>query len=109
MPKKPVSVTLEADNLLWLRGRVSTGGNRSLSDALDSLVTAARTGGSGAVAARSVVGTLDIASQDLALEEADGELRNIFEASLARPFLVREESPAAKSAPRRHTKPARRG
>lgn len=109
MPKKPVSVTLEVGNLLWLRGQVALGGSRSLSDALDAIVTAARTGGAGAVSTRSVVGTIDIASHDLALEEADADVRTIFEASMGRPFLVREETPAAKSGARRSSKPVRRG
>jgi hypothetical protein len=45
MPKKGISVTLQDDNLLWLKGRTVAVKGRSLSETLDDLVTAARTGG----------------------------------------------------------------
>ena len=112
MPKKPLSVTLEEDNLLWLRGRVVASGSRSLSEALDQIVTAARTGGHGAGALRSVAGTVDIADIDPGLDTADDYLRSMVNASLARPFLVREGGPAFGARPtpsRRARKPARRG
>ena len=47
MPKQPVSVTLDADNLLWLRARAVSRKRRSLSDALDEILTAARSGAHG--------------------------------------------------------------
>ncbi len=117
MPKKPLSVTLEEDNLLWLKGRVAASGRRSLSEALDEIVTAARTGGHGASASRSVVGTVDIADVDPGLDGADDYLRTMFEASLTRPVLVREDSvasgapAAAPHRPRARSarRPARRG
>jgi hypothetical protein len=89
MPKKPVSVTIEEDNLLWLRGRAASAKRRSLSEALDDVVTAARLGGQpGEV--RSVVGTVDIGTDDLGLDRADAALHTLFEASVSRPFLVKE-------------------
>jgi hypothetical protein len=94
MPKKPLSVTLDEGNLLWLKGRAATTKRRSLSEALDELITAARTGGHGASAARSVVGTIDIASGDPELETADAYLQDAFGTSLSRPFLARERPPA---------------
>ena len=90
MPKKPVSVTLEADNLLWLRARAASRKRRSLSDALDEVVTAARTGAHGVEASRSVVGTIDIAADDPDLLRADAYIREEMEASLARPLVVHE-------------------
>lgn len=93
MPKKPLSVTLEENNLLWLKGRAAATKRRSLSEALDALITAARTGGQGADAARSVVGTIDIAPGDPTLAGADAALHDLFAASLQRPFLARETPP----------------
>jgi hypothetical protein len=94
MPKKGISVTLQDDNLLWLKGRTVAVKGRSLSETLDDLVTAARTGGdvpTGAI--RTVAGTVDIATDDPGLENADEYLRDLVTASLSRPVLVREEAP----------------
>jgi hypothetical protein len=93
MPKRAISVTLDADNLTWLKGRASAAGVRSISGLLDQLVSAARS--SGRVGpSRSVVGTIDVADSDPWLEAADGEVRGMFEASLRRPLTVKETSPA---------------
>lgn len=105
MPKKPLSVTLEETNLLWLKGRAAATKRRSLSEALDELITSARAGGHGAVTARSVVGTIDIAPGDPTLETADAYLQETFAASVGRPFLARETPPAyssSRKAPRRN-------
>jgi hypothetical protein len=107
MPKKPLSVTLEETNLLWLKGQAAAMKRRSLSEALDQLITAARAGGHGAVAARSVVGTIDIAPGDPELESADAYIQDVFNTSLRRPFLAREKSPAYGSA--KKTTRGRRG
>jgi len=89
MPKAPISVTLETDNLLWLRGRAASAKRRSVSEALDDVITAARLGGQpGEV--RSVVGTVDIGADDPGLERADAVVRGLFEASVSRPSMVRE-------------------
>lgn len=92
MPKKPVSVTLEIDNLTWLRGRTLGGKRRSLSETLDDVVRAARVGG-GPGEVRSVIGTIDIAASDPDLKGADAELASMFDASLGRPALVRDAKP----------------
>ena len=92
MPKQPLSVTLERDNLLWLRGRVAAGKRKSLSDALDEILTTARLGGH-AADARTVVGTVDIAAGDPGLEQADQDVQELFAASPSRPTLARERSP----------------
>src|SRR5687767_5973876 len=107
MPKKPLSVTLEESNLLWLKGRAAAMKRRSLSEALDELITSARAGGHGAVTARSVVGTIDIAPGDPKLETADAYLQEAFATSLRRPFIARETSPAYSSL--RKTSRRRRG
>ena len=91
MPKKPLSVTLESANLVWLRGRAAATGRRSVSDLLDALVTEARLAGRAADApSRSVVGTVDIAADDPDLARADDEIGRLFAQSLSRPILVRE-------------------
>ena len=90
MAKEPVSVTLGRENLLWLRGRAARGKRRSLSDTLDEIVTAARLGGGVSGSIRSVVGTVDIAGDDPALERADQYIRGEFDASLSRPLTVHE-------------------
>jgi hypothetical protein len=91
MPKQAISLTLDIDNLTWLKGRVGAAGVRSVSELLDQLVTAARTSGHGP--SRSVVGTVDIDPGDPMLEQADEMVRAIYQTSLRRPMMVRESSP----------------
>jgi hypothetical protein len=87
MTKRAVSITLDEANLLWLKGQGYAHGN--LSAAVDDLITAARAGRFGVPAAvRSVVGTIDLAADDPALERADSVVRDLFAASLARPLQV---------------------
>jgi hypothetical protein len=93
MNKEPISITLSADNLVWLRGRVGAAGLRSVSELLDQLVTAARQGKHGGPQ-RSVVGTVDIDLADPTLDRADAALRRLFEQSLARPLVVHEPTAA---------------
>jgi hypothetical protein len=96
MPKQAISVTLDADNLTWLKGRASAAGVRSISELLDQLVAAARS--SGRVGPpRSVVGTIDIADSDPGLERADDHVRSMVEASLRRPATVRETVPVPRA------------
>jgi hypothetical protein len=93
MSKTAISVTLDADNLTWLRGRANATGLRSVSELLDQIVSAARASGTVAPS-RSVVGTVDIDEHDPALDTADDALRALFDASLRRP-LVAKERPTA--------------
>jgi hypothetical protein len=83
MTKQAISVTLHRDNLIWLKGRVDAIQCKSISELLDRLVTAARTGNP-AAPARSVVGTLEIDPNDPLLEGADAALRDLFESSINR-------------------------
>lgn len=108
MPKSPVSVTLDADNLLWLKGQTASGKRRSLSDTLDALVTAARTGAHSGGASRSVVGTVDIAADDPGLDQADAYVRRDLEASLARGLTVHEPR-SSYGSPRQSAKPRQSG
>ena len=102
MPRKGVSVTLDHENLLWLKSRTLAIKGRSLSETLDDLVTAARTNGVVPPAAvRSVVGTVDIAADDPGLETADAYIQTLVASSVSRPFLVRPTQPAAPATPRR--------
>ena len=106
MAKQAISVTLDADNLTWLKGRAGAAGLRSVSELLDQLVTAAReTGRIGP--SRSVVGTIDIDANDPLLEGADDVIRGMYETSLRRPLVVREQP--AEYRPVRGRKKGRRG
>jgi hypothetical protein len=87
-----------------LKGQTASGKRRSLSDTLDALVTAARTGAHGGTTSRSVVGTVDIAADDPGLDEADAYVRSAIEDSLARGLVV-HESRATYTAPNAPAKP----
>jgi hypothetical protein len=103
MSKMAISVTLDADNLTWLRGRAGAGGARSVSELLDQIVGAARASGAGAPS-RSVVGTVDINAHDRSLGRADRAIRSLFSAALRRPLAAQETA-----APRRIATRKRRG
>jgi hypothetical protein len=93
MSKRAISVTLDSDNLTWLKARAGAVGARSVSGLLDSLVAEARRATPGG-AVRSVVGTIDIDASDPLLAGADDVLRTLFDASLKRPTLVKESRAA---------------
>jgi hypothetical protein len=89
MSKLAISVTLDADNVAWLKGRAGATGIRSVSELLDQIVSAARRSGSvGPVT--SVVGTIDIDPHDPLLTRADDVVRGLFDRSLGRPLRVKE-------------------
>jgi hypothetical protein len=100
MAKQAISVTLDTDNLTWLKGRAGAAGIRSVSELLDQIVTAARASGRIGPSC-SVVGTIDVDASDPSLEGADGAMRAMFQASLERPLRVREASPASGTGGRR--------
>jgi len=105
MNKRPITVTLGADNVTWLKGRAGAAGARSVSALLDQLVTAARRSGQ-VGPSKSVVGTIDIDASDPLLERADDAVRYAFEQSLARPLMVKEPQ-ATYHVPRRTAKKRR--
>ena len=105
MAKQAISVTLDTDNLTWLKGRAGAAGLRSVSELLDRLVTAARE--SGRIGpSRSVVGTIDIDASDPRLEGADEVVRGLYEMSLHRPLTVTDTNAEYRITPR---KKGRRG
>jgi hypothetical protein len=103
MPKKPISVTLEESNLVWLKGVTERSGARSISETLDLLVTSARARGTApANASRSVVGSIDIGTADAALDDADRAVRDLFARSLSRPMVVKEARETLRPSRKRH-------
>jgi hypothetical protein len=91
MTKRAISLTLDSDNVTWLKGRAGAAGLRSVSQLVDNLVTDARRAGRGGPS-RSVVGTIDIDPADPFLEGADAAVRAVYERSLGRPLVVKEGS-----------------
>jgi hypothetical protein len=89
MSKQAISVTLEADNLTWLKGRAEATGLRSVSELLDQIVSAARTSGH-VGSSRSVVGTIEIDDADPSLDHADADIRALFDTSVARPLPAKQ-------------------
>ena len=83
MNKQAVSVTLAADNLLWLQAQALSRRSRSLSATLDEILSQARNS-SPARPRRSVVGTLGIDESDPDLLRADEAMRDLFRSSLGR-------------------------
>jgi hypothetical protein len=105
MPRKALSVTLDAANVTWLKGRAGAM-RESLSEVLDQIVTLARHSGP-AIATRSVVGTIDLDASDPLLERADATVRTIFDRSLGRPLAAKEGQ--GSSGGGKGKRPARRG
>ncbi|HUF23433.1 MAG TPA: hypothetical protein VMN81_04830 [Vicinamibacterales bacterium] len=103
--RKPVSVTLDQDNIIWLKGRARASARGSLSEVLDRLVTRARLEGrtdDGAI--RSVVGTIDFPDDDESLAEMDVFVRSCFDESLERTAAMLRESPPPYRTTRRQRK-----
>ena len=84
MNKQAISVTLEADNLAWVRSRALVAGRLSVSEMLDRLIEEARASGEGAGPGRTVVGTVEIAREDPELLTADEAIRALMGRSVAR-------------------------
>lgn len=89
--RKAISITLKADNLLWLRGQAARSAKGSVSEVLDQLVSDARAGGrTDPTAVRSIAGTIDLPDDDPGLVGADTYIRTLFTASARQPTVVRE-------------------
>ena len=105
--KQPISVTIDAANLRWLKARAAASGVRSVSELLDRLIAGARAKGSAAGIVTSVVGTIDVDRSDPLLLGADVVVRGLYDTSLRRPFLVNEQRTKGRVA--RGTRTRRRG
>jgi hypothetical protein len=93
--RRAVSVTIEEDNLLWLKAQAAATAKGSVSEILDRLVGEARAEGrTGAAGIRSVAGTIDLPADDPDLVQADAYVRTMFERSLRRPLVVKETPPS---------------
>src|SRR5438876_12239873 len=86
MAKKAISITLDTDNLTWLKGRAVAERMRSISELIDRLIGEARSAGRGPI--KSVVGTIDIDPSDPLLERTGEVIRAEFERSLSRPLFI---------------------
>lgn len=85
MNKQAISVTLDPNNVLWLRAQAASSGCRSVSEMLDRLIHTARLREKEkGEPVRSVVGTIGIAEADPDLSTADAAIRALFSASLTR-------------------------
>lgn len=94
-------MTLDAENVTWLKGRTGAGGFRSVSDLLNRLIVDARAGGGAAAGVRSVAGTIDVDASDPLLEKADAAVRHLYNMSLGRPLIVREARAAYSASPKK--------
>jgi hypothetical protein len=81
MSKQSISITLSSENLLWLRGKAKASGARSISEALNQIISNARTGGNEHLH-RSIVSTIVINESDPDLLKADADIRSLFRRSL---------------------------
>lgn len=89
--RRAISITLERDNVLWLKAQAGASAKGTVSDVVDRLVTRARGDGRSEPAAiRSVAGTIDLPHDDPELGQADAYVRAAFERSVSRPAPVRE-------------------
>jgi len=91
--KYAISVTLQQDNLLWLKGQAAARTSGNVSELVNTLIREARTAGRAHPdAIRSVAGTIDLPDEET-LAEAGRHVRGLFERSLSRPMMVRETPP----------------
>lgn len=82
MSKRAVSVTLSPENVAWLKGLAKARHLRSMSEALDRLVSEARE--PKPRPPRTVVGTVTIDPSDPDLLTADATIRQMFEGATRR-------------------------
>ena len=87
MTKQAISVTLSADNVTWLKGRVSAARFKSVSECLDHLVSEARASGR-VEPPTSIIGKIKIDPSDPLLETADAAIRSLFRIG---PKLLKEK------------------
>lgn len=99
--KKAISFTIEAQNVLWLKGQAGRGQGQTASAIVDRLVTEARLAGrSSPASVRSVCGTIDLPDGDPDLVAADSYIAELFERSVRRPAVVKESTHRYRKAPK---------
>src|SRR5437899_8515143 len=76
MAKRAISVTLDADNLMWLKARTGAARLRSVSELLDQLVTVARESGR-LRPSQPAVRTIDSDARPPGLDGADRAVRGM--------------------------------
>jgi hypothetical protein len=99
MAKKAVSVTLDENNVLWLKGRARLSSGGTLSQTLDQLITQARTGRVLPGRPPSVVGLVDL-SDDPDLSKAEATVKQFWD-QRHDGFAVHEEPPRPRNAKRK--------
>ena len=100
--RRPISVTIEEDNLLWLKAQAAATPSGSVSAVLDRLVADARMEGRMTMSAvKSVAGTIDLPADDPDLDGAASYVRDLFDRSLRRPMLVKDPPTTRKPTKRR--------
>ena len=100
--RRPISVTIDEDNLLWLKAQAAATGRGSVSAVLDRLVAEARAEGRTIMnAVKSVAGTIDLPSEDPDLDGAPAYARELFDRSLRRPMPVKADPPRPTRRPKR--------
>ena len=77
-------MTLDPENILWLKARAHGAPGRSVSETLDRLLLEARTGRAAVARSRSVRGTARIDATDPDLARADDAARRLIATSLSR-------------------------
>jgi hypothetical protein len=88
--KKAVSVTLDAWNVLWIKGQAAATPGGTVSAVIDRILSDARLAGRTSAPHRSVIGSIDLPDDDPDLARADAYIGSLFTASLRRPMLVKE-------------------
>lgn len=101
MAKKALSVTLDSDNVLWLKGRARIAGG-NVSETLDKVITQVRTGKTYLGKPPSVVGMVDL-SDDPDLSKADAAVKEMW-AEYEAKFIVHEDRPRVKPIARKKRK-----
>jgi hypothetical protein len=82
--RKPISITIGVENLLWLKGQALATASGTVSGVIDQIITEARQGRARPGTIRSVVGSVRIPDDDPEMIQAKDDVRALVEASLSR-------------------------
>ena len=94
--RKPISITIDVENLLWLKGQALASVRGTVSGVIDQMITEARHGRARPGTIRSVKGSVRIPGDDPELKHARDDMRALFEASLSRSLTGPAASRAAR-------------